>query len=444
MNSPRKPTLKVLSGAPRKIHSKSPAPTSPSTQITAKSKSNTPNKLIKNATTVSAPKAESATCFITKDDVDTGQFNSPGVVKGAPITPAFAKQRYREFLTTYENTEISNYKQIYFIGSTNKKVNGRGAASNFGFDSPTSYYKVQIGDHLAYRYEIVAIFGRGAFGEVVKCIDHKTKAIVAVKILVNTQLMHKQGAIEIANMQVVSKTKSPYIGQVTDSFTFRNHLCIVTEVLGNSLLKHMEIKDFAPFSTKQLKSVVYDITSGLVAIHQAGIIHADVKLENVLFLVGSTLHVKIIDFGSSCAIGNTTYNYLQSRFYRAPEIILGIKYGTPIDIWSLGCIVAELATGKPLFSGQNEADQLKKFVEVVGAPPAALMAQSPRKNQYTTSDGKIIGNPTPFKTRLSSVLKSNDQPMIDFITKCLEWDPTKRITAAKAIAHPWITKTRKA
>ena len=375
--------------------------------------------------------------------MDTPPPPTTGTIANGPITPAFAKQRFRDVLTTYENTEISSFKQIYYVGALHRKVNVRSSASNYGFDLPSAHYKAQTGDHIAYRYEIIAILGRGSFGEVLKCYDHKEKRNVAIKVLVNTPIMNKQSAIEIENMKLVSKTNSEYVALLTDSFSFRNHKCIVTEILGNSLLKQMEIKGYAPFPLKQLKSLTFDLVNGLYAIHSSKVIHADLKPENILLRVGSTMHCKIIDFGSSCQIGKIIYNYVQSRYYRAPEIILGIPYGPAIDIWSLGCIIAEFIIGKPLFDAKGDNDQIKKFVEVIGNPPSGFIAQSPRKKQFAAPDGKLLTNPTPFKNRLSSILKSNDQLMIDFLTKCLEWDPTKRITAAKALQHPWITKPPK-
>lgn len=372
---------------------------------------------------------------------------SPGVVPNGPITPAFAKQRYRDYLSTYELTEINGFPSIYFVGrstSSSTSIGNRGASQNFGFDIlPSCHYKTQVGDQIAYRYEIISIFGRGSFGEVVKCIDHKTNSPVAIKILVNTPLMHRQGSIEIQNMLMVNKMNSPGVAKVTDSFIFRNHICLVTEILGNSLLKYLEANNFAAMTSKLLKTIVFDITSGLADVHKSKIIHADLKPENILFTNNSYKHVKIIDFGSSCTIGHTIYNYLQSRYYRAPEIILGIPYGPPIDIWSLGCIVAELATGNPLFKGNSDADQLKKFVETLGNPPVNVLAASTRKSHYVSSDGKIIGNPTPFKAKLSSFLKTSDMQLLDFITKCLDWDPAKRITASKALNHPYLAKQKK-
>lgn len=438
-------------------HSQTPVPSKESTPKSPKSTSPklTAKKNYRPLQATCSALNISKSSFKEKRSLDTNDINNsqnskpsnPGVVQNGPITPAFAKQRYRDYLSTYELTEINNFPAIYFVGRPTNSSNStimRGSSQNFGFDiPPTFHYKTQVGDHIAYRYEIINIFGKGSFGEVVKCLDHKNGTQVAIKILANTPLMHRQGSIEIQNMLIVNKMKSLGVEKVTDSFVFRNHICIVTEILGNSLFKYLEANNFAAMPMKLLKSVVFDITAGLADIHKSKIIHADLKPENILFQLGSTNHVKIIDFGSSCTVGHTIYNYLQSRFYRAPEIILGIPYGTPIDIWSFGCIVAELATGNPLFKGNSDAELLKKFVESLGNPPANVLAMSTRKSHYISADGKIIGNPTPFKTKLSSFLKTSDQHLLDFISKCLDWDPAKRITAAKLLNHPFIAKPKK-
>jgi len=96
------------------------------------------------------------------------------------------------------------------------------------------------------------------------------------------------------------------------------------------------------------------------------IIHCDLKPENILFRLNPATDIKLIDFGSACFEGHETYSYIQSRFYRAPEILLGITYHFPIDMWSLGCIAFELMAGLPLFPGFSEYDQLRMIIKVIG------------------------------------------------------------------------------
>ncbi|CAL4091744.1 unnamed protein product, partial [Meganyctiphanes norvegica] len=172
----------------------------------------------------------------------------------------------------------------------------------------------------------------------------------------------------------------------------------------------------------------------------------------------------VIDFGSSCYETQRVYTYIQSRFYRAPEVILGAKYGMAIDMWSLGCILAELLTGYPLLPGEDEADQLACIIELLGMPPPKLLEQSKRAKNFITSkgyprycvtrtlpDGSTIlhgghsrrGKPRgpPGSKALQMALKGcNDLLFLDFIQKCLEWDPAQRMTPNAALRHGWLRR----
>lgn len=154
----------------------------------------------------------------------------------------------------------------------------------------------------------------------------------------------------------------------------------------------------------------------------------------------------MIDFGSSCFAHERIYTYIQSRFYRAPEIILGIPYTTAIDMWSFGCILTELFTGVPLFPGESEQEQLSLIMEVIGLPARDILAQASRKSvffdeqtnePYLSRDSQ--GNlRIPSSKPLDEVLMCQSDSFHDFITKCLEWDPEKRITPFDALMHEWI------
>jgi len=114
----------------------------------------------------------------------------------------------------------------------------------------------------------------------------------------------------------------------------------------------------------------------LLYTQKENIIHCDLKPENILLKNPNKSGIKIIDFGSSCFTQEQIYTYIQSRFYRAPEIILGIRYTSAIDIWSFGCILAELYSGYPIFPGENENDQLGLIIEICGVPDKVVLDMS--------------------------------------------------------------------
>ena len=143
-------------------------------------------------------------------------------------------------------------------------------------------------------------------------------------------------------------------------FIHRNHLCIVFELLSHNL--YQVIKKSKSLSLPLVRKFAYQLLNSLHFLYnEVHIIHSDLKPENILLREPNMIGIKIIDFGSSCRYNDKIFNYIQSRFYRAPEVLLGMDYSHPIDMWSLGCILVELHTGVPLFPGQDSYDQVSFF-----------------------------------------------------------------------------------
>ena len=134
-------------------------------------------------------------------------------------------------------------------------------------------------------------------------------------------------------------------------FNFRNHLCIVFDLLSINLYDLLKSNSFSGISLGLIRRFAIQLLQCLKFTKKLSIIHCDLKPENILLSQANKSGIKVIDFGSACFSNEKIYTYIQSRFYRAPEIILGLEYSTAIDIWSFGCILAELFTGYPLFPG---------------------------------------------------------------------------------------------
>ena len=213
-----------------------------------------------------------------------------------------------------------------------------------------------------------------------------------------------------------------------------------------NLFELIKAHSFRGFSLRIVRRFTKQILASLNILKQKKVIHCDLKPENILLRHPLHAEIKVIDFGSSCFENEKVYTYIQSRFYRSPEVILGMTYGMPIDMWSVGCILAELFTGIPIFPGENEQEQLACIMEVFGPPEKHLIEKSTRKKLFFDSMGKPrLTVSTKGKRRrpssktLQSVLKCDDEAFLDFIARCLRWDPERRLKPEDAIRHEFIT-----
>lgn len=369
------------------------------------------------------------------------------ILRNTPITPSDAIAKYSPHLNSYELKEIAEFPEVYFLGSLSKKIKPLSKAPNHGYDLSTHHYKVNPGDHIAYRYEVKGVIGKGAFGQVIRCYDHKLKMQVAIKIIINTPQMETQGKREVEMLKYLNDANGAdksCIIQVMDSFTFRNHVCVVFEVLGQNLYEFSRSNYFKPLNSRQLRAIAKQILTAIAFTHAHNIVHCDIKPENAVLLPLSTQSLRLIDYGSACYVGQKHFDYIQSRFYRAPEVILGLKYGPPMDIWSFACIIAELMGGKPLFGGDSEANQIELQMNILGPIPKEMLMKAPRTHIFFDSNLKQITNGIKRKkiggSSISKVSQIKDPLLLDLLEKCLRWDPNARITAQQALTHPYFAK----
>ncbi|KAM6438296.1 dual specificity tyrosine-phosphorylation-regulated kinase 4 [Rhynochetos jubatus] len=383
----------------------------------------------------------------------TSELESTSIGVKLPMTASEALKNFRNQLTVYEQKEIFNYTELWFLGLEAKKIEGLPETQNNNCydDEHGSYLKV-LHDHIAYRYEVLEVIGKGSFGQVAKCLDHKTNELVALKIIRNKKRFHSQALVEVKILDALlkkDKDDTHNIIHMKEYFYFRNHFCISFELLGINLYELIKKNNFQGFSLSLIRHFTQCVLRCLQVLYQERIIHCDLKPENILLYHKGQGSVKVIDFGSSCYEHQRVYTYVQSRFYRSPEVILGHPYAMAVDMWSLGCIMAELYTGYPLFPGEDEVDQLACIMEVLGLPPADFIQAASRKRTFFDSKGfpKSITNSKgkkrcPDSKDLSTVLKTHDAGFLDFLKGCLMWEPALRMTPDEAMKHAWIQEPK--
>lgn len=342
------------------------------------------------------------------------------------------------------------YPKIYYLGESGKKIKGSPITgkNNHGYDDDNGDYQIIVRDHVSYRYEVQGLLGKGSFGQVMKCLDHKTNTVKAVKVIRNKKRFHHQALIEVKILEHLRHKDSDDEGNIVRTFEyfyFRNHLCISFELLSINLYEFIRSNNFQGLSLSLIRRFASQLLVALKFLRKERVIHCDLKPENILLKQPSKSAIKVIDFGSSCFEDERVYTYIQSRFYRAPEVILGLPYDVSIDVWSFGCILAELYTGYPLFAGENESEQLSCIMEVLGLPPKRMLDLATRKKLFFDEDDnpKLVVNSRnkrrrPGNKSLSDALRCTDNLFISFLEGCLKWNIDERFTPEEAMQHKWI------
>ncbi|XP_065185331.1 homeodomain-interacting protein kinase 2-like [Sycon ciliatum] len=265
-----------------------------------------------------------------------------------------------------------------------------GASSSDGqssTDAKYGDYNLVQHEMLNDRYYVVEFLGRGTFGQVVKCVDKTTQDYVAVKILKNHPSYVRQGQVEVSILRALNVFCADRYNFVLSSewFSHRGHSCVVFEMLQLNLYDFLKQSNFQPMRLQAIRPILQQVATALCKLKDLCIIHADLKPENIMLVDQDRLpyRIKVIDFGSalhsSKAVSST---YLQSRYYRAPEVILSLPFAESIDVWSLGCVIAELFLGWPLFPGASEYMQMKYIVETVGMVPPCMIEESAKRRKF--------------------------------------------------------------
>ncbi|KAM9519988.1 homeodomain-interacting protein kinase 1 isoform 4-T4 [Guaruba guarouba] len=330
-------------------------------------------------------------------------------------------------------------------------------------------------------YEVLEFLGRGTFGQVAKCWKRSTKEIVAIKILKNHPSYARQGQIEVSILSRLSSENADEYNFVRsyECFQHKNHTCLVFEMLEQNLYDFLKQNKFSPLPLKYIRPILQQVATALMKLKSLGLIHADLKPENIMLVdpARQPYRVKVIDFGSASHVSKAVCStYLQSRYYRAPEIILGLPFCEAIDMWSLGCVIAELFLGWPLYPGASEYDQIRYISQTQGLPAEYLLSAGTKTSRFFNRDPNL-GYPlwrlkTPEEHELETAIKSKEarkyifnclddmaqvnmstdlegtdmlaekadrREYIDLLKKMLTIDADKRITPLKTLNHNFVT-----
>mmetsp|Transcript_10150 Transcript_10150/g.29167 ORF Transcript_10150/g.29167 Transcript_10150/m.29167 type:complete len:887 (-) Transcript_10150:1367-4027(-) len=387
---------------------------------------------------VSEKKGDAAADMFAEDDDDVGDmFAKTPVKKGTTAAPAHSTQ---------------------------------GLLDNW--DDADGYYKIKIGEVIGETYQVKASQGRGVFSSVVRAHDlSKQKDSgeyeeVAVKVIRSNETMYKAGQTEREILRIMSEEDRDgkrHCVRMLTSFEYRSHLCLVFESMAMNLRELVKKygRDVG-LNINAVRQYAEQLMIGLHHMHRCKVVHADIKPDNILVNDRHTI-VKFCDFGSAMYDGdNDITPYLVSRFYRAPEIILGLPYGHPLDMWSVGCVLYELFTGKILFAGRTNNEMLKLMMTYKGAFPKKMLRKGAFASNHfegeTLDDFCLLEEDPVTKQPIRRHLKTSKiqtktfaevlsasggdkkkaAALADLLDKCLALDPDRRITAKQALAHPFI------
>ncbi|XP_041746556.1 homeodomain-interacting protein kinase 2 isoform X12 [Coregonus clupeaformis] len=383
-------------------------------------------------------------------------------------------------------TMIQNAASGAAVAAATATATSTATSKNSGSNNEGDYQLVQheVVCSMTNTYEVLEFLGRGTFGQVVKCWKRGTNEIVAIKILKNHPSYARQGQIEVSILARLSTESADDYNFVRayECFQHKNHTCLVFEMLEQNLYDFLKQNKFSPLPLKYIRPVLQQVATALMKLKSLGLIHADLKPENIMLVDPSRqpYRVKVIDFGSASHVSKAVCStYLQSRYYRAPEIILGLPFCEAIDMWSLGCVIAELFLGWPLYPGASEYDQIRYISQTQGLPAEYLLSAGTKTTRFFNRVTDSTNYPlwrlkTPEDHEGETAIKSKEarkyifnclddmaqvnmmtdlegsdmlaekadrREFIDLLTKMLTIDADKRITPIETLNHPFITMT---
>jgi dual specificity protein kinase YAK1 len=328
-----------------------------------------------------------------------------------------------------------------------------------------------IADAHGQGYRIVALLGQGSFGHVFKVQDSSFNHY-ALKVVSPNARQQSIATREVQMMTAVQEGASPsdsvHFARLFQSFTFQDHFCLLIELCYIDLYAALTRLDNHGFKMATVQTIARELFESLVILERDSIVHGDLKPENVMFQNSSCHSVKVIDFGLARLIGSRAPGYIQSRYYRAPEVVLGFPHGYEIDMWSVGCIIGEIFLGLPLFGGQNQIQLLHLHAQYIGPFPARYIALAPKTHEFFENgilkseeqfceehgvakapvysyftENTLSGLITRYQWGIGQTSEERAKVanqravLLDLLMRIFVYEPDQRIRPAAALAHPF-------
>lgn len=386
------------------------------------------------------------------------------VAKKADQSPAF------DMFAEDDDYETGTKNNQYLNGKTNIGSTLNGSHLNDNWDDSEGYYRINIGEVLHQHYSVYSCTGQGVFSNVVRARDLtpiKNITEVAIKIIRTNHITHKSGLKELEFLRKLNEADLEdkfHCLRLYDSFYHKQHLCLVFEPLSMNLREVLKKygKNVGLHITA-VRSYARQLFRALRLLKKCQILHADIKPDNIM-VNEQKLVLKLCDFGSaSYACDSDITEYLVSRFYRAPEIMLGMPYDYGIDLWSVAVTFYELYTGKIMFPGKTNNDMLKLFMDLRGKMSNKFIKKAMIKDKHFDADCNFIyceidkitknekvsllTNINPTRDLQNELIANQRLPedqmkkvlqLKDLLDKILIIDTTKRITIKQAVMHPFV------
>ncbi|XP_065652126.1 dual specificity protein kinase CLK2 isoform X2 [Hydra vulgaris] len=335
-------------------------------------------------------------------------------------------------------------------------------------DDKDGHLIYRSGDWLQNRYEIWSLLGEGTFGKCLECYDRKHDKVIALKVIKNIEKYREAAKLELKVLEKLSK-KDPegkhLCIKLLGAFDYHGHVCLAFPKLGKSVFDFLKENLYQPYPMLHTQHIAYQLLSSVKFLHSIKLTHTDLKPENMLFVDSSydthwneksrqevrILHsseMRLIDFGSATFDHEHHSTVVSTRHYRAPEVVLELGWSQPCDIWSCGCIIYEVYTGNTLFQTHDNREHLAMMERTLGKIPSHMIKKSKKTKYFRkgmldwdeySSEGKYVkDNCRPLNEYMTSNRTAHIE-LFDLLSKMLEYDPDKRITAHEALLHPYFT-----